>query len=239
MAVFRNGGFGDRLRGSRHPFISTQSNRGGATGSCAKKFQRTQLLGQEADESVRASRVRGQLAAAAVPLARSMAYITGTMLIPFLKMHGAGNDFVIIDERASAMDFSPEHVRRLSDRRRGIGCDQFITLHRPPPLTDADVLMRIRNPDGSDAGACGNATRCVAELLFEENGRPYQVIRTVAGDLPAERLADGRIRVDMGLARTGWAEVPLARDVDTLHLPLAGDPGHLFRRQPARHLLRR
>ena len=153
-----------------------------------------------------------------------MAYITRTMLIPFLKMHGAGNDFVIIDERVSAIDFTPEHVRRLADRRRGIGCDQFITLHRPPPLTDADVLMRIRNPDGSDAGACGNATRCVAELLFEENGRPYQVIRTVAGDLPAERLADGRIRVDMGLARTGWAEVPLAEDVDTLHLPLPGDP---------------
>lgn len=160
----------------------------------------------------------------AVPLTPAMAYITATMPIPFIKMHGAGNDFVIVDERASAIDFSPEQVRHLADRRRGIGCDQFITLHQPPPYTDADLVMRIRNPDGTEAGACGNATRCVAELLFEQNGRPYQVIRTVAGDLPAERLADGRVRVDMGVPRLGWADVPLAHAADTLHLPLAGDP---------------
>jgi diaminopimelate epimerase len=146
------------------------------------------------------------------------------MPIPFIKMHGAGNDFVVIDQRAMPIEFSPDQVRRLADRRVGIGCDQFITLHRPPPQTDADLLMRIRNPDGSEAGACGNATRCVAELLFEQNGRPYQVIRTAAGDLPAERLADGRVRVDMGQVLLGWNEVPLAMAADTLHLPLQGDP---------------
>ncbi|MDT7950798.1 MAG: diaminopimelate epimerase [Acetobacteraceae bacterium] len=146
------------------------------------------------------------------------------MRVPFIKMHGAGNDFVIVDERAGAVDFSEEQVRLLADRRRGIGCDQFITLHPPPAHTDADLLMRIRNPDGSEAGACGNATRCVAEMLFEQNGRPYQVIRTVAGDLPAERLADGRVRVDLGRARLGWADVPLAEPSDTLHLLLPGDP---------------
>ncbi len=143
---------------------------------------------------------------------------------PFIKMHGAGNDFVVVDERRRPLDLTPGQVAALSDRRTGIGCDQFITLHPPPPGTDADLFMRIRNPDGSEAGACGNATRCVAELLFEENGRPYQVIRTLAGDLPAERLADGRQRVDMGAPGLGWAEVPLARAVDTLHLPLPGDP---------------
>jgi diaminopimelate epimerase len=146
------------------------------------------------------------------------------MPIPFLKMHGAGNDFIVIDERERPLDLSPDQVRRLADRRTGIGCDQFITLHRPPPRTDADLVMRIRNPDGSEAGACGNATRCVAELLFEQNGRPYQMIRTSAGDLPAERLADGRIRVDMGPARLDWQSVPLARAMDTLHLDLPGDP---------------
>ena len=146
------------------------------------------------------------------------------MAISFTKMHGAGNDFVVIDERARALDLSGEQVRRLSDRRLGIGCDQFITLHPPPAGTDADVFMRIRNADGGEAGACGNATRCVAELLFEQTGHPYQVIRTVAGDLPAERLADGRFRVDMGLARLGWQEVPLSLEADTLHLPLPGDP---------------
>lgn len=146
------------------------------------------------------------------------------MPIPFVKMHGAGNDFVVIDQRAMDFEFSPDQVRLLADRRVGIGCDQFITLHKPPPQTDADLLMRIRNPDGSEAGACGNATRCVAELLFEQNGRPYQVIRTVSGDLPAERLADGRIRVDMGAPRLGWEEIPLSMATDTLHLPLQGDP---------------
>ena len=79
-------------------------------------------------------------------------------------------------------------------------------------------------PTGPRPGRAGNATRCVAELLFEETGHPFQVIRTIAGDLAAERLADGRFRVDMGAARLGWDEVPLARAVDTLHLPLPGDP---------------
>ncbi|GAC1344470.1 MAG: diaminopimelate epimerase [Acetobacteraceae bacterium] len=153
-----------------------------------------------------------------------MPYILRTMPIPFIKMHGAGNDFVVIDQRAAPFELSPDQVRRIADRRLGIGCDQLITLYAPPPQTDADLLMRIRNPDGSEAGACGNATRCVAELLFEQNGRPYQVIRTIAGDLPAERLADGQIRVDMGLARLGWQDIPLAHAADTLHLPLQGDP---------------
>ncbi len=135
-------------------------------------------------------------------------------------MHGAGNDFIIVDERARPMGLSPAEVMTLSDRRLGIGCDQFITLHRPPPGTDADLVMRIQNPDASEAGACGNATRCVAELLFEENGRPYQVIRTSAGDLPAERLPDGRQRVDMGAPRLAWQDVPLAQAMDTLEVGL-------------------
>ena len=142
------------------------------------------------------------------------------MGVAFLKMHGAGNDFVVIDERVRPLGLNAEQVRRLADRRVGIGCDQFITLHPRPAGTDADVVMRIRNPDGSEAGACGNATRCVAELLFEQTGHPFQVIRTVAGDLPAERLGDGRFRVDMGAARLGWAEVPLARACDTLRVPM-------------------
>ncbi len=153
-----------------------------------------------------------------------MPYMHPTMPIPFVKMHGAGNDFIVIDQRALPFEFSPDQVRHLADRRIGIGCDQFITLHPAPAQTDADLLMRIRNPDGSEAGACGNATRCVAELLFEQNGRPFQVIRTQGGDLPAERLPDGRFRVDMGKPRLAWEEIPLAMATDSLHLPLQGDP---------------
>lgn len=150
------------------------------------------------------------------------------MLVPFLKMHGAGNDFVVVDERAGPLGLTPERVRALADRRRGIGCDQFITLEPPPD--GADVFMRIRNPDGSEAEACGNATRCIAELVGRERGasghpqgRPV-VIRTVAGSLSAVLDGPAGVAVDMGPARFGWQEIPLSREVETLHLPLPGDP---------------
>jgi len=140
----------------------------------------------------------------------------------FLKMHGLGNDFVVIDERAAPLGLTPTRVAALSDRRTGIGCDQFITLEPAPP--GADVFMRIRNPDGGEAGACGNATRCVVDLLARELGRDRIVVRTVAGDLPSERLPDGRVSVDMGPARLDWRDIPIAHAADTLHLPLPGDP---------------
>jgi diaminopimelate epimerase len=84
--------------------------------------------------------------------------------------------------------------------------------------------MRIRNPDGSEAGACGNATRCVAHLLAAESGHARQVIRTIAGDLPSEALPDGLVRVDMGPVRLGWGDIPLARPMDTIDLDLRAGP---------------
>jgi len=147
------------------------------------------------------------------------AHISHAMQAVFTKMHGAGNDFVVFDERAAPLGLTPAQVCRVADRQRGVGCDQLITLE--PAANGADVFMRIRNPDGSEAGACGNATRCVADLLFRQTGRRGQIIRTVSGDLPAEVLADGRVSVDMGAPRLSWDEVPLARPMDTLHLDLA------------------
>ena len=148
------------------------------------------------------------------------------MTIPFRKMHGLGNDFVVVDARTRDLPLTPAIAAAIADRHRGVGCDQFIVLEPPPP--GADVFMRIRNPDGSEAGACGNATRCVAALVAGETGRDRVVVRTIAGDLPVERLPGGLWRADMGPARLGWQEVPLAREMDTLHLPLAlgpvGDP---------------
>ncbi len=152
------------------------------------------------------------------------------MLVPFHKMHGAGNDFVVIDARGGLSGLTPERIAALSDRRSGIGCDQFITLE--PAGSGADLFMRIHNPDGSEAGACGNATRCVADLLFRETGSRHGVIRTVAGDLPAERLDDGRVTVDMGLAHLEWRDIPLARAMDTLHLDLPGDPASVSMGNP-------
>lgn len=137
------------------------------------------------------------------------------MQLAFTKMHGAGNDFVVLDARAAPIALDPLQAAVLADRRRGIGCDQLILLE---PAADADVFMRILNSDGSEAGACGNATRCVASLLF--GGRDSLRIRTNGGALAAERLPDGRVRVDMGPPRLAWQDIPLAREADTLRLPL-------------------
>ncbi|OJY77477.1 MAG: diaminopimelate epimerase [Rhodospirillales bacterium 70-18] len=143
---------------------------------------------------------------------------------PFLKMHGCGNDFVVFDERRGALGLTPGRAAAIADRHAGVGCDQFIAIEPPPPGSNADAFMRIRNPDGGEAGACGNATRCVAHLLAAESGRRQLVIQTISGLLPAEILTDGRVRVDMGPPRLGWRDVPLAAPADTLHVPLAEGP---------------
>jgi diaminopimelate epimerase len=140
---------------------------------------------------------------------------------PFVKMHGCGNDFVILDERARRLALTPARAAAIADRHIGIGCDQLITIQ---PAAGADAFMRITNPDGSDAGACGNATRCLADILMRETGRAAIIIRTIAGDLPAIRRPDGLIQVDMGPPGLDWADIPLARPMDTLRLDLPGDP---------------
>ena len=143
--------------------------------------------------------------------------------IPFLKMHGLGNDFVVLDGRRAAIAIDAEAASALADRRAGIGCDQVILLE-PPHHPDAQVLMRIRNPDGGEAEACGNATRCVADLLRRETGETRVRIETIAGLLEAEALPDGRVAVDMGPARTGWREIPLSRHMDTERVELTLGP---------------
>lgn len=145
------------------------------------------------------------------------------MTVSFRKMHGLGNDFVVVDVRQSGAGFTEEQVRRIGDRRRGIGFDQFITIE-PPRQAGATIFMGIRNPDGSVAGACGNATRCVSALLMAETGSDAVVIETVSGLLPATRTTDGTVTVDMGPARLDWQDLPLAEARDTLHLGIgAGD----------------
>lgn len=139
-------------------------------------------------------------------------------MIPFRKMHGLGNDFVVVDDRQKTLGVTPARAAAAADRHRGIGCDQFIVLE--PPGEGADVFMRIYNPDGSEAEACGNATRCIAHLLMEETGRESVVVRTVRGDLPCQRLPDGTISADMGPPSLEWQDVPLASAMDTTHLPM-------------------
>lgn len=139
-------------------------------------------------------------------------------MIPFRKMHGLGNDFVVVDDRQKTLGVTPARAAAAADRHRGIGCDQFIVLELPGE--GADVFMRIYNPDGSEAEACGNATRCIAHLLMAETGRDSVVVRTVRGDLPCQRLPDGTISADMGPPSLEWQDVPLASAMDTTHLPI-------------------
>ena len=144
----------------------------------------------------------------------------------FLKMHGLGNDFVIIDARGTENPVTPALARALGDRHRGVGFDQLAVIGEAEEgADDADARLTFWNADGTEAGACGNATRCVAHLLMAETGADRLAMLTANGRLAAERLSDGRVRVDMGLARTDWREIPLAREFDTVSLPLPGGPG--------------
>jgi diaminopimelate epimerase len=143
--------------------------------------------------------------------------------LPFIKMHGLGNDFVVIDARARPVAVSDAQARAIADRKTGVGCDQFIIIE-PPANGAADAAMRIHNADGGEVEACGNASRCVARLLMQEKGTRRITLDTAAGRLIAEDAGEGRIAVDMGLARLDWRDIPLAREMDTLHLDLSQGP---------------
>ncbi|PKU24329.1 diaminopimelate epimerase [Telmatospirillum siberiense] len=137
----------------------------------------------------------------------------------FLKMHGLGNDFVVLDARSQPLVLSAEAVRRIGDRRTGVGFDQMVVVG-PTKTKLADAFMTIWNADGSEVSACGNATRCVAWMLMQESGQPHAVIETRAGLLDAQTAAGGLISVDMGPAYLDWRDIPLGQAVDTNHLPL-------------------
>jgi len=141
--------------------------------------------------------------------------------LPFMKMHGLGNDFVVIDSRGRGAVTTAGLARALGDRNRGVGFDQLAEIR---DADDADIALDFWNSDGTRAGACGNATRCVADHVMRGAGQDSISIRTARGTLQARRRADGQVSVNMGQPQLDWAEVPLARQTDTLHLPLPGAP---------------
>lgn len=143
--------------------------------------------------------------------------------IAFRKMHGLGNDFVVIDQRRDTAPIGAPGARALADRHTGIGCDQLLLLETPRD-PGAQIFLRIFNPDGSEAEACGNGTRCVATLVAAETGRNAVLIETVAGLLRATIDAAGIATVDMGEPRCDWRDIPLAREMDTLHMDLRRGP---------------
>jgi diaminopimelate epimerase len=133
---------------------------------------------------------------------------------PFIKMHGLGNDFVIIDSRNNNYIINEKNIRLISNRRLGVGCDQVIEIK---DSKSADIFMKIYNSDGSEAEACGNATRCVAGILFASSPKKNILIETVSGILKAESEANGNIKVDMGKPKLGWQDIPLSKNIDEIN----------------------
>jgi diaminopimelate epimerase len=142
--------------------------------------------------------------------------------IPFRKMNGLGNDFVVLDARPRVLPLAPDALRAIADRKEGIGCDQIIALE---PSQHADVFMRIWNADGGEVGACGNAARCVAALVAAERGEKTVSIETESGVLSALANADGTVTVDMGAPRFAWNQIPLSEPFhDTRRIELQVGP---------------
>ena len=142
--------------------------------------------------------------------------------LPFLKMHGLGNDFVIIDARASEFLITAETARAIGHRNFGVGCDQLAVL---TTSSDADVDVAFWNSDGSMAEACGNASRCIGRLIMEESGKGIVSLRTNRGILPVQDVDGNFLSVNMGQPQLSWSDVPLAQDVDLTMLPIDGTPG--------------
>ncbi len=142
--------------------------------------------------------------------------------IDFIKMHGLGNDFVIIDKRSNNILINDNIIKKLSDRRTGAGCDQLITINTSKNK-DVDAKIEIFNPGGDRAEACGNGTRCVAKILFDElTNKQVLKIHSDSGILEAKKINED-ISVNMGLIRNTWEEIPLSKEVDTMNMPISID----------------
>jgi len=141
--------------------------------------------------------------------------------LPFMKMHGLGNDFVVIDRRESSFRVTGALARAVGDRHRGVGFDQLAVIEA---ADDAELALTFYNADGSVAAACGNATRCIACFEMERLDVSSLRIRTDYGLLLAENLSNGLTRVNMGQPLTEWNDIPLAQEMDTLRLPIDGAP---------------
>ena len=142
--------------------------------------------------------------------------------INFVKMHGLGNDFVIIDNRYNKINISKKIISQLSDRKSGAGCDQLITVN-DKHTSQADARIEIFNPSGDKAEACGNGARCVAKLLFEEFNKKEVKIDSDSGTLVAVKKDNINISVNLGKLSTHWEKIPLSKKVDTKNITFSID----------------
>jgi diaminopimelate epimerase len=139
---------------------------------------------------------------------------------PFMKMHGLGNDFVVVDARARKLAITPALARGIAHRQFGVGFDQLALIEQGA----GDAHLTFYNADGSTSAACGNATRCIARHLMEESGKTDLHLTTDRGDLFARDAGDGLTSVNMGQPQLIWDEIPLSEAMETLELPIEGAP---------------
>ncbi len=140
--------------------------------------------------------------------------------LPFMKMHGLGNDFVIVDARAHPVQITLALARGIGHRQFGVGFDQLAVIES----SESDAHLVFYNADGSVSATCGNATRCIARFLMQESGKSELTLTTSHGTLRARDAGDGLTSVNMGHPQLDWADIPLAEEVDTLELPIEGGP---------------
>ena len=136
------------------------------------------------------------------------------MNIKAFKMDGLGNDFVIIDQRNKNIDLSKDQIIKICDRSY-IGCDQLILIKKNRKI---DAGLEFYNSDGSVSGACGNGTRCVADLLAKENNKKEITVWTSSGSLKSNILGDNLVETEFGIPKTNWDEIPLIKNLNTKNL---------------------
>ncbi len=138
------------------------------------------------------------------------------MDIKAFKMNGLGNDFVIIDQRNQDFNLNKDQIVKVCDRSF-IGCDQLILIKKNKEI---DAFVEFYNSDGSISGACGNGTRCVADLLSKESGKKEITLLTASGFLKSKILESNLVETEMGIPKFNWAEIPLSKQLDTQDLKI-------------------
>ena len=145
------------------------------------------------------------------------------MELQFTKMHGCGNDFIIIDNRTQQLELNKDEIILLCDRHYGIGCDQLVIIN-DNNNNNVAAYAQFWNSDGSVSATCGNATRCIASILFKETGNDALNIETPNGVIECRKKNNELISVNIGKPKIVWNEIPLSKEVSTLKLPLEGEP---------------
>ena len=145
-------------------------------------------------------------------------------MLTFMKMHGLGNDFVVIDARTQDIQITPAMAKGIAHRQLGMGFDQLAVIFAAKEGASADAHLVFYNADGSTSAACGNATRCIARYLMDQNGKDALNLTTDRGELAAKDAGNGLTSVNMGAPQLLWDEIPLLEEMDTLELPIEGAP---------------